>query len=156
MTNILLRRSTHQNNITGDGVADPIVWNDVYEVNGNIQYDANVNKVRILESGLYLATWSLPYGNLMDVNISGAGWFHGGVSPRHEPYIYNGNPWAEANNAGLISGGGSNLIAICGSHTFRCDINQDPFAYLTVKIGGNTSQNVMLLYDCFFAVTKIG
>lgn len=156
MTNILLRRQLpHQMAITGDGTADPIDWNDVYEVN-NMLYDASAKKVKALENGLYLATWSLPYGNLTSDNISGAGWFHGGTAPRNEPFIYNGNPWEMANNAGLIPGGGGNIIAICGAHTFRVDIEQDPWISIITKIGGSATKNVVLLYDAFFAVTKIG
>ena len=156
MTHILLRRTTpHQNAITGDGSAEMIDWNDVYEVSGNIQYDAATKKVRLLENGLYLATMSLPYGNLNQNNTCGAGWFHGGVQPRHEPFIYNGNPFAERNPGG-VPGGGSDIINCGRSHQFLVDIEADPFVWVMVKIGGNPTKNVTLLYDAFFAITKLG
>ncbi len=155
MTHALLRRTTpHQTGITGDGSALPIDWNDPYDLD-NMQLLAN-GDLRALESGLYLATWSLPYGNINQYNTCGAGWFHGGVSPRHEPFIYNGNPWTDSQHNGLIPGGGSDICLIEGSHLFKLDIEQDPFIRLVVKIGGNTSKNVTLLYDSFFSVIKLG
>jgi hypothetical protein len=153
MSHALLRRTTpHQSGITGDGSANPIEWNDPYEID-NMQLTPN-GDLRALESGIYIASWSLPYGNINDKNIVGAGWFHGGVQPRHEPFIYNGNPWTDSQHDGSIPGGGSDILVVKGSHIFRVDIANDPFIRLVVKIGGNTTKNVTLLYDAFFEVIK--
>jgi hypothetical protein len=153
MTHILLRRTTpHQNGITGDGVANMIDWNDVYDIDGII-YDPSTGKCRLPESGIYTANWSLVYGNINENNTFGAGWFHGGISPRHEPFIYNGNPWVDSQRGG-IAGGGSDICLVEGAHTFKVDINQDPFVYLVNKIGGNPTKNVVLVYDSFFSIVK--
>ena len=153
MAHALLRRTTpHQSGITGDGSANPIDWNDPYELD-NMQLMAN-GDLKALESGIYIASWSLPFGNINANNVIGAGWFHGGVQPRHEPFIYNGNPWTDSQHLGTIPGGGSDILLVEGSHIFRVDIANDPFIRLVTKIGGNATKNVSLLYDAFFEVIK--
>lgn len=151
---ILLRRALpHQENITGDGSANMIDWNEIIDSSG-ITYDSSTGKCRLSKNGIYIATMSLPYGNLIESNTSGAGWFHGGLIGENEPFIYNGNPWAE-NNTGLTPGGGSDIINCGNSHIFKVDVSLDPFVWVMVKIAGNTSKNVTLLYDAFFSIYQL-
>lgn len=152
--NIAGTSSGHQNNITGDGTSVLPEWNQLLS-SQSITYDASTRKCRVYSNGFYLLSVSLPLSNFVVANDACAGWFHMGTQPAHEPFLVNCNPYLVANQAGSVPGGGSNIMAVVGTHITKIDINQDPFIWINVKIGGNATKNVTMLYDAFFSVIKL-
>lgn len=144
----------HQYNLTGDGTSVLPEWNQILS-SYNMTYDSSTRKIRALTNGIYVITASIPIAAMHPTNTAIAGWFHAGTIPAHEPFFINANAWEIANNAGSIPGGGSNIYAALGTHIATINIAEDPFIWVNVKVGGETTKNITMLYDAFFSVVKV-
>lgn len=156
---IFARNNNHQNNITGDDSVYTVRWDHIMKAIG-ITYDPVTGNFRVPEDGFYQVSWSYYLMNLLNTNLSGAGWVHGSGNsqyPSQEPYTFNGNPWAMRNQGGT-TGGGSDCYAIEGSMGFwvEKDAADGGLIRTAVRVAGNPTKNVGIMYDGYFSIIKQG
>lgn len=149
MPGVWVRKAPTPNlqNVTGNGDPFICIFDDIKNEVGS-GWNVNTGKYTCSQSGIYLVTGSLNFGNLTDDHTGGSIWLRSGMV---EPFIFSGNP-AAMRCLNPPPGGGSDLISVPVSLEVPVDVTSYPWIEIVARINGGAKQ-VAWVYDSWLSIS---
>lgn len=137
-------------NVTGNGDDFIAIFDDIKKQAGT-GWNVNTGKYTCAESGIWLLTGSLNFGNLTDDHQNISIWLRSGFV---EPFIFTGDAAALRTKGTPPRGGGGDLISVPVSLEVPVDITLYPWFEIVTRISGGNKQ-VAWVYDSYISIRKV-